>query len=128
MNVEPFWFNVLPQRFDFLPQRMNVEPLRFELDAFRFNVEPKSIDIEGKASNFILFGWIDRKKEASEFNLRLLCTRDRNRTGTTLRLLVFETSASTDSATRAYQFGKNSYYFRISKNYFNNHECFSCKK
>ncbi len=34
--------------------------------------------------------------------LRGFCTRDRGRTDTTVKLLVFETSASTNSATRAF--------------------------
>ena len=44
---------------------------------------------------------VEKGKWGKFFNFPRFCTRSRGRTGTGVNLLVFETSASTDSAIRA---------------------------
>ena len=64
-----------------------------------------------------LLGWISKRGEKSLPISHLFCTRGRDRTGTSVTSLVFETNASTNSATWALYFRSTSYL-----------ACFSSKK
>ena len=64
-----------------------------------------------------LLGWISKRGEKSLPTSHLFCTRGRDRTGTSVTSLVFETNASTNSATWALYFRSTSYL-----------ACFSSKK